>query len=142
MTREELTALGLSDEQAQTVTAEFDRLSGLLAAAKQTEVENTELAAQVAALQAQIELRDKREAVLTALPEYKPRDAQIILRLIDLDKITLEEGRISGLAEQLQALKSAAPYLFTDAPDPVGGTAASGLRPDHFDMNTFLRGEN
>lgn len=135
MTRDELIGLGLDDEQVQAVAAELDRLDGLLESARQAELEN-------ARLLAQIELRDKRDAVLAALPEFRPRDAQIILRLIDLNKITIGDGAPLGLAEQVQALKAAAPYLFLDSPDPVGGTAASGMRHDHFDMNTFLRGEN
>lgn len=132
MTRDELLALGLNDEQAGAVQAAFDAQA---AAREQTEVENAQL-------RAQIELRDKRDAVLFALPAYKPKDAQIVLRLIDLEQVSIEGGEISGLDEQVKTLQTAAPYLFTELPDPVGGTAAPGVHPEHFDMNTFLRGEN
>jgi hypothetical protein len=135
MTREELLALGLSEEQAQNIAAELETAAQLAA-------ENARLQEQISALQTQIDLHDKRDAVAAQLPLFKPRDVQLVLRLIDLDKITIEEGKVSGLDEQIQALQSTAPYLFLEMPDPVGGTAASGLHHEHFDMNTFLRGEN
>jgi len=120
MTREELLALGLTEDQAGAVLED----------AKQTEVE-------IERLNAQLEERDRRDAALALLPQYQPKDAQLVLKLIDLGRI--EEG---GLQEQVQALKKRAPYLFTDEPDPAGGTAASGMNPIEFDMNAFLRGEN
>ena len=120
MTREELLALGLTEDQAGAVLED----------AKQTEVE-------IERLNAQLEERDRRDAALALLPQYQPKDAQLVLKLIDLGRI--EEG---GLQEQVQALKKRAPYLFTDEPDPAGGAAASGMNPIEFDMNAFLRGEN
>lgn len=125
MTRDELLALELTEEQAGAVLSEFDKIN-----------------LQLTELTAQLELRDKRDAVLFALPAYHPKDAQIVLRLIDLEQVSMEDGKLSGLAEQVQDLMAAAPYLFTEIPDPVGGTAAPGVHPEHFDMNTFLRGEN
>lgn len=148
MTREELLALGLTDEQAGAVLeglsalqAQIAQLTAALDAAKQADAGTADLAARLAAAQAQLALRDKRDAVLTALGAYKPRDARLLLRLIDLELISVGDGKISGLEEQVRALREAAPYLFLDSPDPVGGTAASGLSPADFDMNAFLRGE-
>ena len=127
MTRDELLALGLSEEQAQAVLAE----------AEQTEVEIAGLRAQVAELTALLEERDRRDEALALLPQYQPRDAQLVLQLIDLNNI--EDG---GLEAQVEALKKRAPYLFAGEPDPAGGTAASGMNASEFDMNAFLRGEN
>lgn len=120
MTHDELLALGLTEDQAGAV------LEGISA-----------LTAQIANLQQALDLRDRRDAVLAKLPQYQPRDAQILLSLIDLTRI--EDG---GLEEQIEALKKRAPYLFADASDPAGGTAASGMNPVEFDMNAFLRGDN
>jgi len=149
MTRDELLALGLTDEQAGAVAEGFEALNAQVAQlnawlelAKQTEVENAELTAKLAAMEAELSLRDKRDAVLSELPSFHPRDARILMRLIDLEKIGIGEGGITGLQEQVQELKACAPYLFLDSPDPVGGTAAHGMNPTHFDMNTFLRGDN
>lgn len=120
MTREELLALGLNEEQVQAVLED----------AEQTEVE-------IARLTALLQERDKRDAVLAQLPQYQPKDAHLVLELIDLNRI---EG--DGLKEQIEALKKRAPYLFADESDPAGGSAASGMNPTEFDMNAFLRGEN
>ena len=120
MTHEELLALGLTDEQAGAVLED----------AEQTRVE-------IEQLRRQLEERDRRDAALSQLPQYQPRDAELVLKLIDLDRI---EGE--ALKEQVEALKKRAPYLFADAPDPAGGAAASGMNASEFDMNAFLRGEN
>ena len=120
MTREELLELGLTEEQAGAVLAD----------AKQTAVEIEQLTAQLV-------MRDRRDAVLAALPQHKPKDPQLVAKLIDPENI---EG--DALAEQIAALKKRAPYLFHDEPDPAGGTAASGMNAPEFDMNAFLRGEN
>jgi len=43
------------------------------------------------------------------------------MKLLDLDKVTVTDAGPSGLKEQVEALKTAQPYLFTDAPNPKGG---------------------
>ena len=120
MTHDELLALGLSEEQAGAVLADAGQAQD-----------------EIARLNALLEARDRRDAVLALLPQYQPRDAQLVLQLIDLGNI--ENG---GLEAQMEALKKRAPYLFADEADPAGGTAASGMNASEFDMNAFLRGEN
>ena len=120
MTHDELLALGLSEEQAGAVLADGEQAQ-----------------AEIARMNALLEERDRRDAALALLPRYQPRDAQLVLQLVDLNHI--EDG---GLAQQMEALKKRAPYLFADESDPAGGTAASGMNASEFDMNAFLRGEN
>ena len=141
MTHEELLALGLTEEQAGAVRAALEAMEAQLQALKQTEVENAALRAELTEIQQQLQLRDKRDAVLSALPAFKPRDVQLLLRLIDLAKIQVTDGKISGLDTQVQDLRERAPYLFLGLPDPVGGSPMGGIGPTEFDMNAFLRGE-
>lgn len=120
MTHDELLALGLTEEQAGAVLADAEQAQ-----------------AEIARLAALLEARDRRDAALALLPQYQPRDAQLVLQLIDLNDIEND-----GLARQVEALKKRAPYLFEGESDPAGGTAASGMNASEFDMNAFLRGEN
>lgn len=109
---------------------------------KQTEVENEQLKAKLQEMTRAQEHAHKERLVLQALEAYAPRDARLILRLMDLEQIHFHEnGAPEGLNEQLFPLLSEAPYLFLQPTDAVGGRAESGELEEEFDMNAFLRGE-
>lgn len=61
---------------------------------------------------------------------------------MDLGRVQMDEGgRLSGLDEQVQALRAQSGFLF-QSPSPQGGGYAPQNRPDptqNFDMNQFLR---
>ena len=59
----------------------------------------------------------------TDLVKAKARDIEVVLPLIDLEKVTLTESGLDGLKEQLDTLKESKAYLF-DTEDP--GQPAKG----------------
>ena len=119
MDPKELERAGLSPEQIQSVL-------GLM------EKEQRELSQRLEQAQNQLADQQKRAA---ALPE-------IALNLVDLGRVQMDEGgRLSGLDEQVQALRAQSGFLF-QSPSPQGGGCAPQNRPDptqNFDMNQFLR---
>lgn len=57
----------------------------------------------------------KRSAVAAEISsKYKPRDVGDILPHVDMAKVTVDGGSVTGLAEQLDPLKESKPYLFSD----------------------------
>ena len=55
----------------------------------------------------------------TDLVKAKARDIEVVMPLIDLDKVTHTDAGLEGLKEQLDALKEAKAYLFeTEEPAP------------------------
>lgn len=133
MTNDEQLILDPSETQA--------RITELSAQLHQTQTELAERTAQLEQAQAQFALREKQDAVSALLGAYHPRDAQLLLRLLDLNQITLQNDEAQGLEAQMRALRERAPYLFADLPDSNGGSAAGGDAFIDFDMNAFLRGE-
>ena len=51
------------------------------------------------------------------------------MRMIDIDKVQEKDGKVTGLEEQLKALKASDPYLFTDIPAPRGGVDSVPQHP-------------
>lgn len=171
MKREELQTLGLTEEQinavmkqngidietakqnaggaeaasekarADRLQAQIDEITVSLAAAQESASSAAALRKSFDELTAKHNATIKANAIRDALAEYKPRDAAMLARLLDNDKITVEaDGKVSGLKEQVEPLKQSSGYLFTDTPDTSGGNPNSGNAGNTFDMNAFLRG--
>ena len=62
----------------------------------------------------------------TDLVKAKARDIEVVMPLIDLEKITRTDAGLEGLTEQLEALKTSKAYLF-DTEDGNPGKGKSGL---------------
>lgn len=66
-----------------------------------------------AAITSQYEEKLKRNTVATQImKDYKPKDVEDVISHIDLSKIELKDDKISGLSEQVDALKEAKAYYF------------------------------
>lgn len=167
MKREDLRAMGLSDEQVNNIMAingqdienakqtasatEKARADGLLeqlntltndlAEARNNAASTKDLKAKLDAAEAKIKAGNKANAIRDSLSAYNPKDASVIMKLLDMDKINhAEDGSITGLQEQIEPLKQNSGFLFSDTPDSHGGSANSGTAGKTFDMNAFLRG--
>lgn len=167
MKREDLKAMNLTDEQINQImgwngqdienakqnaaATEKARADGLqeqlntlttdLANARNEAVTAKDLKAKLDAADAKIKTMQRASAIHDSLVQYKPKDAKMLAKLLDDSKITVgDDGTISGLQEQVDALKESSGYLFTDTPDDKGGNPNPGKGNDTFDMNAFLRG--
>ena len=108
MDPKELERAGLSPEQIQSVL-------GLM------EKEQRELSQRLEQAQNQLADQQKRAAALREIQKFSPRDPEIALNLVDLGRVQMDEGgRLSGLDEQVQALRAQSGFLF-QSPSPQGG---------------------
>lgn len=165
MKRDELKAFGLTDEQIEQVMslhgrdtnaskAALDEQKGKVSAlTTQLETLKNDLTAAQAGSATADELRQKLDKVTadlahnqrmdklrSAASKHKAQNVEQLIKLLDQDKITVSEaGEITGVDEQIEALKKGSPYLFADSPTPTGG-APAGENSETFDMNKFLRG--
>ena len=80
---------------------------------------------EVAKITAQYESKLKNAAVMAELTKAGANDPNDILPHLDMDAITVNDKGIVGLADQLEPIKTAKPYLFKGETKP----GASGL--DH-----------
>lgn len=121
-------------EQLNTLTAD-------LTEARNNAANAADLRRQLDAAQAKIKASTKANAIRDALAKHKPRDAAMLARLLDDNKIIYgDDGSISGLDEQVEEMKKSSGYLFMDEPDGKGGNPGAGGGHENFDMNAFLRG--
>lgn len=167
MKREDLKAMGLTDDQVNTImtqngqdienakqnaaAAEKARADGLqtqldtlttdLNNARNDAISAKDMKARMDAAEAKVKAFQRNSAILDGLAKHKPRDAKMLAKLLDDSKITnADDGTISGLDEQVEALKESSPFLFSDTPDPRGGNPDAGSGGKEFNMNAFLRG--
>lgn len=166
MKREELRTMGLNEEQvnaimkqngqdieaarneaaqekarADELQEQLTSLTADLTSARNEAFTAKDLKARLDAAEAKIKASAKVGAVRDAITQYKPRDAAMLLRLLDMDKIEqAEDGTLNGLKEQVDPLKENSSFLFLDTPDPRGGNPDAGSGGGAFDMNAFLRG--
>ena len=62
--------------------------------------------------QATIAAKDKNFAIQSAIKEEQGKNVKAITALLELDKITVDDKGITGLSDQLKALKESDAYLF------------------------------
>ena len=85
-----------------------------------------------------------------ALTKAKVRDAAVVEKLLDAAKIGEDDkGALTGLDDQLKALKESSPYLFTEdgghrggwggGKDPQGGSGGSGGNGGNSEINSLIR---
>lgn len=69
----------------------------------------------------------KRQNAIEQAIKDKVVDAEVVMKLLDNDKISLDEkGELKGLTEQLDALQKTKPYLWKPATQPVKPGANGG----------------
>jgi len=154
MNKEELLALGLTEEQAEKVLAEIAELQKIvkerdkqLADLQKAAKGNDELQKQIADLQKQNAEQEKahqaelsqvklNNAIDNALAAAGAKNNKAVRALLDLSGVKLEEdGKLAGFAEQLEALQKSDGYLFAEAQQstfrgfqPGAGSGASPNR--------------
>lgn len=167
MKREDLKAMGLTDDQVNTIMTQngqdienakqnaiatekaradglqtqLDTLTADLTTARNEAITAKDMKTRLEAAEAKVKAFQRSTAIHDGLAQYKPRDAKMLAKLLDDSKINIaDDGTISGLAEQVEALKQSSGYLFADTPTEKGGSPDSGKGGEAFNMNAFLRG--
>lgn len=82
--------------------------------------------------QQELSLLQRQSALEIALLKAGARDPKTVLPLLNGEQITLEEGALSGLTEQVETLRQTAGYLFYSGGTVSGGEHRSppGTTPD------------
>lgn len=71
--------------------------------------------------QATIKAQKKDFAIQSAIKEEQGKNVKAIKALLDMDKITVDDSGITGLSDQLKALKESDAYLFGEEKIVGGG---------------------
>lgn len=117
MPKEKLLKIEEALKREYVTRYEYDRLSDNLKAAA-AEYEKREAFLQQSAedrsarQKAHYEKKIKRYLTEKAVAEAGAKNKDIVLSLLELDKVTMEGEKLSGLESQLKELKKKAPFLF------------------------------
>lgn len=133
-------------ERVNSLTAEKDGLQSQLTE-RDTQLkdlkgkvkDSDELTTEIEQLQkANKEAKDKYEADLTAqqksflvdkaLTNAGARNAKAVSSLLDLDSVEVKDGQLTGLDDQLKALRESDGYMFKEDPQPSESQPQGGVR--------------
>lgn len=72
-------------------------------------------------LNSEVSKIQKTHAIESSVREAKAKNVKAVLALLDMEKITYENGELSGISEQLETLKSGedTSFLFGDTQEPL-----------------------
>lgn len=144
-------------EKRKQLQTTINGLTGELNTAKQQLAASETLQAQVTQLTSDVAERDKTIAALkisgkvhSALAKENAKDVDLVERLLDHSKIAEDDkGNVTGLDDQIKALKESSPYLFgtEEKPGQRGGFVPgrnpnaheSGDSHSNADVNAAIR---
>ena len=111
----EVDVKNLTDKQAADLKALQDQLKA--AQDKATVADSltervTQLTKEVADRDKTIASTTKQYKIMDELRNRKAKNAEVVWKMLDVDKITEKDGQYEGLAEQLDALQKSDAYLF------------------------------
>ncbi|MDU3686267.1 MAG: phage scaffolding protein [Enterococcus faecalis] len=117
MKRETLSGFGLSKEQIDSVLSEYgksvnDMKERLTAAEGERDQFKNQLETQQTELEQTYAEQQKDFAIQYAMKHTDALDGGLVMGLLDRDKITLADGELSGLNEQLDTIKQERAFLF------------------------------
>lgn len=116
MTKEEISAMGISPDLAEKLAESFSRL----------DEENAALKAAAEEKEKEISTLKLSFATEKALMKAGARNIKAVGSLLESDKISLDEtGKLTGADEQIEAIKQSDPYLFESA-EPARRTEILG----------------
>jgi predicted nuclease with TOPRIM domain len=109
------------DTEIETLTKEKGNVEELNNKIKDLESENTKLKTD---LDTEVSKLTKTHAIENGVRDAKAKNVKSVIALLDLDKITMENGELKGLSEQLDTLTKGedTSFLFgnTDGNPPAG----------------------
>lgn len=138
------------DADKRQLSSQITQLNTQLQQAQAAGANAAALNQQVAQLTADLAARDKtiadsakRGLILAELRNAGARDPELLVRLIDMDKVTQKDGRLEGLDDQLNPMKTAQPYLFGNLPGGRGGldthSGGAGAETTNQQVNDEIR---
>lgn len=126
MNIEFLTGLGLDEETAAAVLAQAE------------DIANAEYERGLSEGRAELENFKAGQAISALLSECGAKNPEILKPLINMDAVTFENGEISGLQEQIAAIKAENPFLFEEE-GTVPRFTARLKSPDKISKGNFER---
>ncbi|WP_418465415.1 phage scaffolding protein [Faecousia sp.] len=118
----------LERQNVRTQRQQIDELNGKITELTQKAEVSEALRGQLAAMQqainesnAKMAAQRKEYAVRDIVRGSGARNADVVYRMLDTDKIAEQDGKYSGVDEQIEALKKSDPYLFNGQPPKNAG---------------------
>ena len=135
--KEQLAERDKDIEKLKTDSGNLEALKAQLAQLQEKYAEDTQ------ALSERLSSQMMDSRIELALTKAQAKNITAAKALLDLDKIKLDDGEMSGLEEQIKALCKNEPYLFSEEPrnppPPVAGGTAAPPNLDTSNMEDYIK---
>lgn len=113
--------ISAKEQELSTAQAKADTVDGLNQQIAQLTADKTQLTSD---LNTKVSALQKSYAIESGVRDAKAKNVKSVMALLDMEKITFENGQLGGLTEQLDALQKAEDtnFLFNTGSQPPAGT--------------------
>lgn len=120
-----------SKEKIETLEEDLKEKNTKIDSFKQLEEEKVKLSTELQDIKKQAADKDFNLALETALKEVNSKNNKLVTALLDKEKLTLKDGKLEGIKEQLEVIKKENDFLFDKPPTCIpdfgtGGKGAAG----------------
>lgn len=117
-----------SKEKLESLEEELKEKVEKLDSLKDLETEKAKLSTELEEIKKTAADKEFNTALDLALKEVNSKNNKLVTALLDKEKITLKDGKLEGIAEQLEAIKKENDFLFEKPPTgiPNFGTGSKG----------------
>ena len=130
-------------EKQETLEEEINEKDKKIEGYKTIEADKEKISNELEALKKEAADKEFNTALDNALKEAKSKNNKLVKSLLDNEKLTLKDGKLEGLEEQLEAIKKENDFLFdkpvTGIPDfGTGGKGATGGKGEEKSVGSRL----
>lgn len=130
-------------EKIEKIESELSDAVTKIESFKSLETEKETLSKEIEALKKAATEKEFNTALESALKEAKVKNNKLVRALLDTEKITLKDGKLEGIDEQLKTIKEENDFLFekvvNGVPDfSTGGKGTTGTEGDNKSLGEKL----
>ena len=113
-------------EKLEKVESDLEEAVAKIDSYKDLESKNNTLTKEVETLKKSAADKEFNSILSTALKEAKAKKENLVVALLDKEKLTLKDGKIEGLDEQLKTIREENDFLFEKTPGGVPDFSTGG----------------
>lgn len=118
-----------SKEKIETLEENLKEKVEKLDSLKDLETEKVRLSTELQDIKKQAADKDFNTALEVALKEVNSKNNKLVTALLDKEKLTLKDGKLEGISEQLEAIKKENDFLFEKPPTGIPDFGTGGKPP-------------
>ena len=106
-------------EKQESLETELDEANKKIEGFKTLEEDKEKLTKEIETMKKEASEKEFNSALDSALKEFNSKNDKLVKALLDREKITLKDGKLEGIKEQLEEIKKENDFLFEKPVNPI-----------------------